>query len=64
LAGVFVTDVLDEQEDEDVILVLAGVHAAAQFIATGPERTVEFGLLNRDVSVVTSLVHTIYCAAD
>ena len=28
LAGVFVADVLDEQQNEDVVLVLTGVHAA------------------------------------
>jgi hypothetical protein len=28
-AGVFVADVFDEEEDEDVVFVLAGVHAAA-----------------------------------
>ena len=30
---------------EDVVPVLAGVHAAAQFVATGPEGRVELGLL-------------------
>ena len=30
LSGVFISDVLDEQQDEDVVLVLAGVRAAAQ----------------------------------
>ena len=44
-AGVFVADVLDEQQDEDVVLVLAGIHAAAQFVAAGPEGGVEFGFL-------------------
>ena len=43
--GVLVADVLDEQQDEDVVLVLAGVHAAAQFVAAGPEGGVEFGFL-------------------
>jgi hypothetical protein len=38
LAGELVADVFHEQQDEDVILVLAGIHAAAQFVATGPER--------------------------
>jgi hypothetical protein len=38
-----VADVFDEEED--VVLVLAGIHAAAQFIATGPEGAVEFGFL-------------------
>jgi hypothetical protein len=46
LAGVFVADVLDEQQDEDVILVLAGIHAAAQFIAARPEGGIEFGFLD------------------
>ena len=44
-AGVFVADVFDEQQDEDVVLVLAGVHAAAEFVATGPKGAVEFGFL-------------------
>ena len=44
-AGVLVGDVLDEQQNEDVVLVLAGVHAAAEGVATRPERGVEFGLL-------------------
>ena len=39
-SGVFVADVLDEKQDEDVVLVLAGIHAAAKFIATGPERAI------------------------
>jgi hypothetical protein len=29
-AGVFVADIFDEQQDEDVVLVLTGIHAAAQ----------------------------------
>jgi hypothetical protein len=45
LAGEFVADVFHEQQDEDVILVLAGIHAAAQFVAAGPEGGVQFGLL-------------------
>ena len=28
---------------EDVVFVLAGVHAAAEFVAAGPEGAVEFG---------------------
>src|SRR5208283_784694 len=35
-ASVFVTYVLDKQQDEDVVLVLAGIHAAAKFVAAGP----------------------------
>ena len=33
LARVAITDVFHEQQDENVILVLAGIHAAAQFVA-------------------------------
>jgi hypothetical protein len=47
LAGVLVADVLDEQQHQNVVLVLAGVHAAAQFIARGPELGIEVGLLDR-----------------
>jgi hypothetical protein len=43
LTGEFVADVFHEQQNQDVILVLAGIHAAAQFVATGPERGVKFG---------------------
>jgi hypothetical protein len=43
--GVLVADVLDEQHEQDVVLVLAGIHAAAQFIAGGPEGGVEVGFL-------------------
>ncbi len=45
LAGVFVADVLDEQQDQDVVLVLTGVHAAAQLIAAGPQGAIQFGFL-------------------
>ncbi len=34
--GVLVADVFDEQHEQDVVLVLAGIHAAAQFVAAGP----------------------------
>ena len=44
--AVFVGDVLDEQHEQDVVLVLAGIHAAAQFIAGGPEGGVEVGFLD------------------
>ena len=42
---VLVGDVLDEQHEQDVVLVLAGVHAAAELIARGPEGGVEVGFL-------------------
>ena len=44
-AGVLVADVLDEQQDQDIVLVLAGVHAAAQLVATGPEGGIQLGFL-------------------
>lgn len=37
LPGVFVADVFDEQHHQHIILVLAGIHAAAQFIAARPQ---------------------------
>ena len=49
LARVFVGDVLHEQQDEDVVLVLRGVHAAAQLVAAFPEGAVEFGFLDGHV---------------
>ena len=36
-ARILIADVLDEQQDKDVILVLAGVHTAAQLVTTRPE---------------------------
>ena len=42
---VFVADVLDEQQNEDVVLVLTGIHTSPQFIATRPQRRIEFGFL-------------------
>ena len=36
--SVLVRDVLNEKHEQDVVLVLAGIHAAAQFIARCPER--------------------------
>jgi len=46
LAGIFVGDVFNEEENEDVILVLRGVHAPAQLVATFPQRAVKFGFLD------------------
>ena len=37
LTGVFVADVFDEKKHQHVVLVLASVHAAAQFVAALPE---------------------------
>ena len=44
--GVFVGDVFDEEHEEDVVFVLTGVHAAAEFIAGGPEGGVEVGFFD------------------
>ena len=45
LACVTVADVLHEQQHEDVVLVLRGVHAPAQLVAGGPEGGVQLRLL-------------------
>ena len=44
-AGVVVGDLFDEQQDLHVVLVLAGVHAAAQFVTGLPQGGVELGFL-------------------
>ena len=41
-SGVLVADVLHEEQHKDVVFVLRGVHAAAQFVTAGPEGGVEF----------------------
>lgn len=46
LAGVFVANVLDEQHHQHAVLVLAGAHAAAQFIAARPQGRIEFGFFD------------------
>lgn len=50
LATVLVRYVLDEQKNENVVLVLGSVHAAAHLIAGFPKSAVEFGFLNCHVS--------------
>jgi hypothetical protein len=45
-AGVLVADVLDKQQDQDVILVLGRVHAAAQLITRLPQRGVQLRFLD------------------
>ena len=55
-AGVFVADVFDEQQHEDIVLVLAGIHAAAKFVATGPERGIKLGFFNGHYEVVFVLI--------
>src|SRR5439155_17685025 len=44
--AVLVSDVLDEEHEQDVVLVLAGIHATAQLVTRGPERRVEVGFLD------------------
>ena len=44
--AVLVADVLDEQHEQDIVLVLAGIHPATQLVATGPEGGVEVGFLD------------------
>jgi hypothetical protein len=44
--GVFVGDVLYEQHEQHIVLVLTGVHAAAQLIARGPEGGIEVGFFD------------------
>ena len=44
--AVLVGDVFDEQHEQDVVLVLAGVHAATQLIAGSPDGGVEVGFLD------------------
>ena len=56
VALVLVGDVLHEQQGEHVILVLAGVHAAAQLVTAGPEGGVEFSFFNGHVCGLGVLV--------
>ena len=44
-----VRDVLHEQQRQDVVLVLRGVHAAAQLVAALPQRAIQVRLLQRHV---------------
>jgi len=39
-------NVFDEQHEQDVVLILAGVHAATKFIAGGPKGRIEVGFLD------------------
>jgi hypothetical protein len=45
LTGVLVTDVLDKQENQHIVLVLAGIHTPAKFVAGGPKFGIEVGFL-------------------
>jgi hypothetical protein len=43
--GIFIADILYKEQDEDIVLILAGIHASAQFVAALPEGGIEFGFL-------------------
>jgi hypothetical protein len=43
---VLVGDIFDEQHKQDVVLVLACIHAAAQLIARSPDRGIEIGFFD------------------
>jgi len=40
--GIFIGCIFDEQEDEHVIFLLGCIHTSPEFIATLPERAIEF----------------------
>lgn len=44
--AVFIGDILDEEHEEDVVLVLAGIHAPAQLVAGRPQGGVKFRFFN------------------
>jgi len=44
--AVLVGDVFDEQHEQNIVLVLAGIHAATQFITGSPEGRVKVRFLN------------------
>jgi len=44
--GIFIADIFDEQQHENIILILTGIHAAAKFITTGPEGGVKLGFFD------------------
>ncbi len=40
--GIFVADIFDKKQDKHIVFILAGIHAAAQFVTTLPQGGVEF----------------------
>ena len=44
-----VRDILHEQQGQDIVLILRGVHAASQFIAARPKGTIQLIFLYRHV---------------
>ena len=51
---------LNKEQSEDVVFILAGVHAAAQFVAALPERGIESGFLEGHTSFLELLSKTKY----
>jgi len=41
--SILVADVFDEQKDQHIVLVLAGIHTATKLVAGLPKRGIEFG---------------------
>ncbi len=48
---VFVADILHKEQNENIVFVLAGIHATAKFIAALPERGIKFGFLESHTSI-------------
>src|SRR5690554_3300211 len=46
LASIFVGNILNEEQRQDVVFVLGCIHTAAQLIATCPKRGIQISLLN------------------
>jgi hypothetical protein len=46
IASVFVGNIFDEKQNENVILVLGSIHAPAKLVAALPKRAVYFGFLD------------------
>ena len=49
-----IADVLDEENDQHIVLVLARVHSAAQFVASLPKLGVKLRFLDRHFTVLHS----------
>lgn len=55
---VLVTDIFDEEERQHVILLLARIHAATEFVAAGPKRAVEFGFFQGHRQPLLAMLRT------
>jgi prepilin-type processing-associated H-X9-DG protein len=54
--AIFVGNIFDKQHEQDVVLILAGIHPAAQLIAGGPKGGVEVGFFDGHVSLKGSII--------